>query len=148
MCPQPCTAGCLLALLTFADPNLCGLPWGEAVVPSASSLPLRQQHHPWSNVVRDQGASCRTIFAILLLEGQAVLLSSCPRRCPGQKIEVLWEVSKPESHPPSVPGGWGSGCGLGRISGLQCQPAPLQLHLGWEGKSPQCSRQEGGCANL
>lgn len=112
------------------------------------SLPLRQQHHPWSNVVRDQGASCRTIFAILLLEGQAVLLSSCPRRCPGQKIEVLWEVSKPESDPPSVPGGWGSGCGLGRISGLQCQPAPLQLHLGWEGKSPQCSRQEGGCANL
>lgn len=47
-----------------------------------------------------QGASCRMNFTILLLEGQPVLLSSCPRPCPGQEIEVLGEVSKLESHPP------------------------------------------------
>lgn len=65
------------------------------------------------------------IFAILLLEGQPMLLSSCPRHCPREKTEVLWEVSKPESHPPSLPGGRGSGCGLDGISGLERQPAPL-----------------------
>lgn len=82
------------------------------------------------------------IFAILLLEEQPVFLSSCPRHCPRQKIEVLWEVSKLESHPPSVPGGWGSGGGLDGISGLELQPAPLRLHLGCDGEP--AVQQTGG----
>ena len=113
---------------SVADPNRCGLPWGKAVVSAASSLsrlPPRLQHPPRHHMGREHGASCKTIFAILLLEGQLAFLNSRPRHCPRQKIKVLWEVSKPESHPPPVPGGRGSGCGLDGISGRELQPAPL-----------------------
>lgn len=88
---------------SVVDPNPCGLPWGKAAVPAASSLsclPPRLQHPShrttWG---REHGASRKTIFAILRLKGQPVFLRSRPRHSPRQKIKVLWEVSKPESHP-------------------------------------------------
>lgn len=114
---------------SVVDPNPYGLPWGKAAVPAASSLsclPPRLQHpshrKTWG---REHGASRKTIFAILQLKGQPVFLSSRPSDSPRQKIKVLWEVSKLESHPfPPVPGGRSSGCGLDSISGRKLQPAP------------------------
>lgn len=98
--------------------------WSLPPLPSPACLP--GCHNPLRHRMgRDNGASRKTIFAILCLEGQPVFLSSSPRHCPRQKIKVLWEVSKLESHPPSIPGGQGSGCGLDGISGRELQPAPL-----------------------